>query len=172
MIITGDTNTDALKFNSNSQYTEYFDNLLNSGLLPLITLPTHFGTRNGSIIDHIYVKTDIDTANIYSGISLHSFSHHLPVFTIIPLKNKISELPKFINITKSQPENWENLSNDLNSVSWCDVFNTTNPFSNPSTNYSNFIEKVIQLKNHHLPSKKVRFKRYKHKIMLGLHKPC
>ena len=93
MIITGDTNTDALQFNSNTSYRDYFDTLTNNGLLPLITLPTHFGTRNGSIIDHIYVKTDIDMSNIYSGISMHNFSHHLPVFTVIPLKNVKTELP-------------------------------------------------------------------------------
>ena len=75
---------------------------------------------------------------------MHCFSHHLPVFTIIPLKNEISELPKFINITKTTPQNWENLTNDLNAVCWNDIFITDNPFSNPTTNYSNFIDKVLQ----------------------------
>ena len=46
MIIAGDTNADALKFNSNEQLRSYFDNLTNTGLLPIITLPTHFGTKN------------------------------------------------------------------------------------------------------------------------------
>ena len=78
MIIIGDTNADALKFNSDSKYMEYFDKLSSNGLLPLITLPTHFGTRNGSILDHIYVKTDIDMSSIYSGISMHFFSITYP----------------------------------------------------------------------------------------------
>ena len=163
MIITGDTNADALQFNSNSSYQDYFDSLTNNGLLPLITLPTHFGTRNGHIIDHIYVKTDIDLSNIYSGISMHNFSHHLPVFTVIPLKNVKSELPKYINLTNFQQQNWENLAHDLDGVIWSEIFNTENPYANPSTNYSKFIEKITHFKNLHLPSKKVRFKRHKHK---------
>ena len=163
MIITGDTNADALKFNSNSQFRDYFDKLTSNGLLPLITLPTHFGTKNGSILDHIYVKTDIDLSAIYAGISLHKFSHHLPVFISIPLKNTINELPKYTNITKACQNNWDNLAKDLDETNWDNVFNTQNLFSNPNENYTNFINNVIELKNKHMPSKKVRFKRYKHK---------
>ena len=163
MIITGDTNANALEFNTRSLFAEYFDKLTSNGLLPVITLPTHFGTRNGSILDHIYIKTDIDISKIVSGISMHCFSHHLPVFTILPLKNEIHELPKFVNLTKTTPQNWDNLTNDLNSLAWCNIFNTVDPFANPTINYSLFIDKVSQLKNLHLPTKKVRFKRYKHK---------
>ena len=129
MIISGDTNADALKFNSNNMLKDYFDNLTNSGLLPVITLPTHFGTRNGSIIDHIYVKTDSDLSNLYSGISLHTFSNHLPVFVSIPLKNEKTELPKYINITKNNAQNWANLTNELSDVNWSQVLNTSNLFS-------------------------------------------
>ena len=109
MIITGDTNADALKFNSCSILKDYFDNLTNNGLLPVITLPTHFGTRNGSIIDHIYVKTESDLTNIYAGISLHKFSNHLPVFVSIPIKNEKIELPKYITVTEDSVLNWNNL---------------------------------------------------------------
>ena len=163
IIITGDTNIDALKFNSNTQFSNYFDSITNNGLLPVITLPTHFGSKNGSIIDHIYVKTDIDLANLYAGISLHSFSHHLPVFISMPLKNEVVELPKYITITKNDSQSWNNLISDLNDINWQDVFDTQNLFSNPSNNYTKFINKIIDLKNKHLPTKKVRFKRYKHK---------
>ena len=68
IVIAGDTNADALKFNSNTQFGTYFDNITNAGLLPVITLPTHFGSRNGSIIDHIYAKTYIDSSELHTGI--------------------------------------------------------------------------------------------------------
>ena len=108
MIIAGDTNADALKFNSNESFSDYFDKLSNNGLLPVITLPTHFGSKNGSIIDHIYVKTEGESSNLYAGISLHNFSDHLPVFVSLPIKNEKIELPKFINITKLNSQAWEN----------------------------------------------------------------
>ena len=92
----------------------------------MITFPTHFGSRNGSIIDHIYVKTDIDIANIYAGISLHNFSHHLPVFISIPLKHEVTELPKYINVTNYHQQNWDNLANELNETVWSNIFNTEN----------------------------------------------
>ena len=53
--------------------------------------------------------------------------------------------------------------NELNTVNWNNIFNTNNLFSNPCSNYDKFIDKIIQLKNKHMPTKKVRFKRYKHK---------
>ena len=62
--------------------------------MPVITLPTHFGTKNGHIIDHIYVKSENDISDVYAGISLYKFSHHLPVFVSVPLKIVPSELPK------------------------------------------------------------------------------
>ena len=163
MIIAGDTNADSLQFNSNSSIKEYFDNLNNNGLVPVITLPTHFGTRNGSIIDHIYVKSDISLSNLYAGILLHTFSKHLPVFISIPLKNEVTKLPKFINVTKINQNSWENLITDLNEINWSSIFDTNNLFSNPSQNYSKFVNKLIEFKNKHMPTKKVRFKRYKHK---------
>ena len=163
MIIAGDTNADALQFNSNSQFRDYYDKLTNNGLLPLITLPTHFGTRNGSILDHIYVKTDVDLSDIYAGISLHKFSHHLPVFISIPLKNIVKELPKFTNVTKASTNNWNCLANELDELNWDNIFNTENTFSNPNVNYTKFVNKIIDLKSKHMPTKKVRFKRYKHK---------
>ena len=163
MIIIGDTNANALECNSNEVFSNYFDNIISNGLLPVITLPTHFGTKNGSIIDHIYVKTDMELSTLYTGILLHKFSNHLPVFTCIPLKNEIVELPKYINITCDNPLNWENLNNELNEINWSQVFNTDNLFSNPSINCAKFVDKIIELKNKHLPTKKVRFKRYKHK---------
>ena len=163
IIIAGDTNADALKFNSNQQFIDYFDNLTSYSLLPVITLPTHFGTKNGSILDHIYVKADIELSEIYAGISLHKFSDHLPVFLSIPLKKDPIELPKFINITRSSPENWENFSNELSGINWSEKINTTNLFANPDTNYDFFIDILSEAKNKHFPTKKVRFKRYKHK---------
>ena len=163
IIIAGDTNADALQFNSNQVFCDYFDNLTNYSLLPVITLPTHFGTKNGSIIDHIYVKTDVELSDIYAGISLHKFSNHLPVFVSIPLKNEPIELPKYITIHKTAPENWNNLINELNDINWSEKMNTENLFANPDSNYNILINVLAEAKNKHLPTKKVRFKRYKHK---------
>ena len=163
MIITGDINADALQFNSNKQFRDYFDNLTENGLLPVITLPTHFGPKNGSIIDHIYVKSDIDLSDLYSGISLHKFSDHLPIFCSIPLKNEPIELPKFIKVTNFSDQNWHNLSEELSNINWSEKIITDNLFANPNINYNIFIDTIIKAKDKHLPTKTVRFKRYKHK---------
>ena len=160
--IAGDTNADALKFNTDSTFSNYFDNLTNCGLLPLITFPTHFGPKNGSIIDHIYIKSNISLSNTYSGISLYKFSNHLPVFTCIPIKNEVSQLPKFINITKNDPSNYQNLRNAMQQIDWRNHLNT-NISADPSENYSKFLEKLTSLKNDFLPTKRIRFNRHKHK---------
>ena len=41
--------------------------------------------------------------------------------------------------------------------------NTENLFANPDSNYNVLINVLAEAKNKHLPTKKVRFKRYKHK---------
>ena len=161
--VSGDTNADALKFNSDSVYTEYFDNLIAHGLFPLITFPTHFGPKNGSIIDHIYVKTDSNLSQTYSGISLHSFSNHLPVFTCLPIKNEIKKFPKFASVTKNDNQSYQNLKNELQAICWDDLIEI-DIASDPCKNYNCFINKISEIKNKHLPTKRVKFNRYQHKL--------
>ena len=162
IIIAGDTNADALKFNTDSCFKDYFDNLTNCGLLPLITLPTHFGTLNGSIIDHIYAKTETDINSLYAGILIHKFSNHLAVFVSLPLKKEKHELPKYIQISKNDTQSYNQLNTELNNIDWAQAINTY-LVANPNDNYNKFHKLLTDLKEKHLPSKLVRFKRHKHK---------
>ena len=159
IIVTGDTNADALKFNQNLSFKDYFDNLTSFGLLPVITLPTHFSTRNGTILDHIYLKTDFDPDSVYAGISIHKFSDHLPVFISIPLKKERVNFPKFIKLKNQSPISVNNLREELDCLNWSDLLNT-DILANPNLYYNVFLEKIAQLKDKHLPTKWVRFKRH------------
>ena len=162
IVVCGDFNADALKFNHDSSLNDFFETISSVGLLPHITLPTHFGSRNGSIIDQIFIKADMNIEDIHSGILLHEFSHHLPVFTCLPLKFEKLSLPKFISITKNDNRSYEILRSDLESIDWNNELES-NLFSNPNYNYSKFKDTILELKEKHLPTKTVRFKRYKHK---------
>ena len=50
--LCGDYNVDVLKINSTQDYEEYFDNILSSGYVPTVTLPTRL-SNNSSLIDNV-----------------------------------------------------------------------------------------------------------------------
>ena len=140
-----------------------FDTITDCGFLPLTTFPTHFGPINGSIIDHIYIKTNIDLSDIHTGIATHRFSHHFPVFTCVPIKNEIVKPPKYINITKNDQASNQHFADEIQNINWNEIF--PNEISaDACQNYSLFHAKIDALKNKHFPQKKVRFDRHKHKL--------
>ena len=102
-------------------------------------------------------------SNIYAGISMHLFSKHHPTFISIPMKNEIKKLPKYVQIIKNDDTNFQNFKNELGNINWNQII-STDYANNPCENYNRFSEKVLELKNKHMPTKTVKFNRYKDKI--------
>ena len=55
--ISGDFNINLLQVNQREQYQEFFDILVNKGLIPQATLPTRFSTKRATLIDNTFFQT-------------------------------------------------------------------------------------------------------------------
>ena len=119
--------------------------------------------KNGTIIDHIYVKYSNILDNVHSGILLNKLSHHLPVFTCLPIKDIITKPPKHIWITKQTNNCYENINSGLNSINW-NEFLPSSSSNNSCKNYTAFCTKINELKEKNMPRKLVKFNKHKHSL--------
>lgn len=160
--VTGDFNIDLLKVNTDPVVSEFFDLLTNHSFFPKITLPTRLSRSRGTLIDNIFCKLSEHTFDTDSNILIKKFSDHQPYFTFIDNAVSENKNPKYITITKNDSESQSNFFNELkNDPNLCNFENDLD--IDPNISY-NKLHTIIQLaKEKHMPTKKVRFKRYKHK---------
>jgi hypothetical protein len=162
VMITGDFNIDLLKINNKHVISEYFDMLTSHSFYPKITLPTRLSNKHGTLIDNIFCKLTEATLNTTSGILTKKFSDHQPYFTILNNVLYKDSPPVFVNINKNDQESINNFCNEL--LSSNELTHLPDTLSlDPNINY-NILHDVIQYaKQIHMPSKLVKFKKYKHK---------
>ena len=53
-VLTGDFNTDLIKFDINNNTNEYLNTMINNGLIPTILLPTEVTSHACTLTDHIF----------------------------------------------------------------------------------------------------------------------
>ena len=75
----GDFNLDLLKISQNAKADAFTDCMLSFSFHPLIDAPTRITTSSATLLDNIFVNTDM---NLKSGILITDLSDHLPVFAI------------------------------------------------------------------------------------------
>ena len=95
MFLVGDFNFDLLKVNKHDETSVFFNKMMSSFLLPVISIPTKINTVNDTLIDNIF--TNEFNPDLISGNFTEDISDHLPSFLIIPKNNK-KKLPKNHNI--------------------------------------------------------------------------
>jgi hypothetical protein len=162
VIVAGDFNLNLLNINSKQVICDYFDTMVSFGFIPSITFPTRIHTA-ATLIDNIFYKFSNNTYSINSGIILTDLSDHYPCFTCIDIPGKFDLPPKHINIQTTNEMAIRNFIGDLNQRNILSQINI-DPISDPTENY-NILEKNIKLaKEKHLPVKRVRFSKRKHKL--------
>ena len=161
-IFTGDININLLQTLLREKYSEYFDLLVNNGLAPHISLPTRFSRRSATLIDHIFMKVAHSRQISSSGIILSELSDHLPCFLI--LKNELtrSTPPKYITLRNTSELSYSQLQSELRTVD-IDAQLEHSLFTSPIKNYQIISQTLSNLCEKHLPIKKVKFQKYKHK---------
>ena len=158
--LCGDYNIDLLKVKTNRHYCSYFDDVVSNGFFPKITLPTRLSDHSSTLIDNIFTN-NIDEAS-KSGILLNSISDHQMIFTYVENVSYITEVPKLIEVERSDERSMHNFVKELDEI--C-IYEQLQPAidANPQENYDIFIKLVTSAKNKHLPKKIVRFNKKKHK---------
>jgi hypothetical protein len=126
--------------------------MMGYNLLPTILMPTRFGIKSNTLIDHIYYfnrKNKIyNTLSILSGNIFSDISDHLPNFMIIKTNEKLKthkeNRPKIRIYSKL---NNEKFNQKLNSLDWSSLYNTTDA----NDAYNGFISKIITTFNECYP---------------------
>ena len=159
-VVAGDFNIDLLKVAEREKYALFLDFFLSLGFLPKITMPTRFAKQSASLLDHIFVKTQ--GLNSKSGILFTSISDHFAPFTFLQENVTENITPKFVTVTKQDEISIRSFIESISKANLIGKINrelTTDP---------NITQKTIEseIKYHmdqHLPTKRVRFNKYKHK---------
>lgn len=163
LIIVGDFNIDLLSVNLRQKFSEYLDMMLSQGLTMQLCLPTRFSTHRATLIDHIFTKLPPSHPTSQSGIILSHISDHLPTFICIKKKSHRLLQPKYIHVQVRSEKAQEAFCNEINSINFLDIIDL-DPNCDPTTNFKTISEKIETTRIKHMPYKKVRFKKYKHKI--------
>ena len=98
----GDFNVDLLKCNDDNFSQDFFDSLLSSSFIPLITRPTRLSSHSCTLIDNIFSNVDKETE---SGVILSDISDHYPIFAkILSFFSPNSDSPPVKMVRKFTPE--------------------------------------------------------------------
>ena len=163
IVISGDFNIDLLKLNQRDKYSEFFDLMLSSGFLPKITLPTRFARKSASLIDQIFVKNNdlVQNQDSKSGIIHSSISDHYAAFTSLSFRH-LAKSTKWVTVHKQDESSLLKFSEAIRRSDLLSKINH-NIQEDPSRTYDVLESVILKAKNDFLPSKTVRFNKYKHK---------
>ena len=161
-IFAGDFNMNLLEVNDKDAITEFFDLITSFSFFPKITLPTRFTNNNGTLIDNFFCKLTQSTLSSYSGILLKQFSDHQPYFLYIDIKQQHLANPKMIKVCNQSIENLKQFYEDLQQKDMMSIIDQ-NPNTDPNLNYDALSSMINNSQEKCIPTKFVKFKKYKHK---------
>ena len=162
LIIAGDFNINLLKLNENDMYSSYFDALISHSLFPQITFPTRFTRTNGTLIDNFFCKLSQSMLESTAGILIKKLSDHQPYFMLINTSLKTEPPPKFVKINVLNDDAMHKVKNEIKSYDTYNKLNK-NPNADTNLNYDIIFNDIVRAKDKHMPTKLVKFNKYKHK---------
>ena len=160
--ICGDFNINLLKINVKAHYNNFFENTLSSGFFPKITLPTRISETCSTLIDNILTNV-IESNGVKAGILTSHISDHQAIFLSTSSKLSRDSGSRYINVETKDDTSLNNFMNELENLNIPAQLNSE-PDANPNNNYKIFSKAVNSAKEKHLPIKKTKFNRHKHKI--------
>lgn len=151
--ITGDFNTDLLKYEENNKIRDFYNLMTSNGFLPQITLPTRITPDSMTVIDNIYSNTFKN--EIQSGNILIQIADHLAQIAMIN-KPRI----KIENNTNMYKRDYKNLNEEsfLDDISIQQWDNNSN---DPNEMFNDFLWRLESSVNRHAPLRKLSKKEYK-----------
>ena len=159
--LCGDFNIDLLKLNSNNNYNMLFDNVISSGFVPKITLPTRICDTSSTLIDNVYTNT-IDKKHT-SGILIRPISDHQMYFCILNENyTKANNAHRYIEVEICNEYSIDQFRNEIANANIYDKLDLS-PSANPNKNYELLAEQLQIAKSTHMPKKIKRFNKRKHK---------
>ena len=164
IIVAGDFNINLLKLHEQEKYAEFLDLMMSYGFMPKITYPTRYARKSASLIDQIYVRskiTSITNQVSLSGIIHSAISDHFAAFTTLSFKSPVKS-PKYVVIHKQDEKSLNDFKNAIASSNLASKIDTSLQ-GDPNLTYGIIESEIIKAKEQYLPSRRVRFNKYKHK---------
>ena len=164
--ICGDFNIDLLKVGINRHCSSYFDNVTSKGFFPRITLPTRLSNtvniNSNTLIDNILTNNIEENSKAKSGILINDISDHKMIFTFQENNRYTTNSAKYVEIEIINDNSIRKFVDELVTLNICEKLNNTND-SNVQANYEVFARCLKHAKDKHLPKKKVKYNKKKHK---------
>ena len=163
LAISGDFNINLLEINNREIYQDYLDVFITRALYPQISHPTRFGTRRATLIDQIFCKARDDNRSGKSAIIVSKLSDHFAMFACIDAFININHQSKYITVQENSSVAVESFVQSVHNSIINEQFNS-DLTTDPNLNYNKLHDIIIDCKQRHLPLKRKRFNKYKHKI--------
>ena len=143
-----DHNLDFLKQEVHSPTCLFIERILDLGLYPTVSRPTHITKNTATLIDNIVVSQSL-IEKCTSNVVLDDISDHLPTVLSLIGMNLAKSEPITVMSRDMRERNLKALVRELSSVNWSDILDTND--MNLSTNRMH--ELLLTKISHHLPVK-------------------
>ena len=136
---------------------------MSNSLVQVITKPTRVFGNSATLIDHIFVKYNLNN-KYFAGSIEADISDHYPTFILLH-KSKFTqkEKPKYIMFRKLNEGNIQKLSRSLYTENWTDIQLSCQK-NDPNLACDTLIAIYTNKLNEHIPVVKTKFNKYKHKL--------
>ncbi len=148
IIVGTDSNLDLLKIQEHKPTSDFFDNCVSSGLIPVITKPTRITHNTATLIDNLYIN--LQDNHIHSGIITTKLSDHLPIFAFYGKSLKYKPEPVSYQTRDLGDSNLLQLKQKLERYDWTFLHNLD---SNAA--YEKFLELLTAELNSAAPLKRI-----------------
>ena len=126
VILLGDINIDALKFETHADTRQYLELLQSYGFLPLVTAPTRVTNISCTLIDHIYVRHPNDDNFLlnlsHAGNILCDITDHYANYLLLKMVNTKHTKPVKPTIRIYSAKNYLNYYNCISNIQWHDIY--------------------------------------------------
>ena len=132
---------------------DFFNFVFQSGIFPVINIPTRATKSNATIIDHILTKTLIDL-HIQSGIIKTDISDHFAVFSLLKTNLELTNIKKTIIKKDINEGSMKYFKTIFNNTDW-DLLTQT---WSTNDSYNMFLERFIKIYDQAFPERKIEIK--------------
>jgi hypothetical protein len=174
--LAGDFNLDLLKFDVNSQISNFIDMLVSYNFLPLSLLPTRITENSATLIDHVYLRIKSNsnfnqTDNILTGNIITDISDHLSSFVILHGRDVVPHVCDRPQIRIFSSANNNKFADILFNYDWISSFF---PLNDADASYNHFINVLTLAYEESFPLIRMSRKRYKDKkwVTPAVRKSC
>ena len=153
----GDLNINCLTYNEKDDTKQFFDNIFQHGIMPIINKPTRVTSKSITAIDNILTNIMFDSS-LKVGIVKTDISDHFPIYFSINTEQSIAQ-NSTVKIKKRvyDKNNTKIFKEELNSLNWQSVIRESER-GNTDSAYKDFLKLFLGLYDKNFPLQEFELK--------------